>query len=236
MEKLLKYSFGIFLLSTIFLCNSAFALNIDTFDDWGPFGGPFTDSYKFFEVKDGGLSDWDIGKRDGDQRIDTTNLGDIVSGAPNSFYFYYLPHTGQLNLGISFKDANDNTQQSLKTWNYANTGGFTDIYLLAKARQGQTEISNLGLVNWGTNDSYGDINSSLIANSSDNLSGFHFSGQIFDRFLLFGDFTFENSASNSDTEFFVGVANTTVPEPTTVLLIGIGLVGLAGIRKKRIKK
>ncbi len=45
----------------------------------------------------------------------------------------------------------------------------------------------------------------------------------------------EDLKSNSDTDYndmVVRISSTSVPEPTTILLLGFGLVGLAGVRRK----
>jgi len=45
-------------------------------------------------------------------------------------------------------------------------------------------------------------------------------------------FTFDIAASSNGQAISYDVSNTSVPEPTTMLLLGLGFVGLAGVRRK----
>jgi len=44
--------------------------------------------------------------------------------------------------------------------------------------------------------------------------------------------TFPSTASNADGFFGPNLSTTAIPEPTTMLLLGSGLIGLAGFRRK----
>ena len=74
----------------------------------------------------------------------------------------------------------------------------------------------------------GDFNVNIIRNSSNNLDLFTYTFTIFQA----GALTFQNDGNDNVGAILDNVTVSAIPEPISLLLFGLGLVGLAGIRRK----
>jgi hypothetical protein len=211
---------------TFFPLGTAFALSTESWSDtWTATGYeayfPFN-TIQHFEIKNGGVSDWEIGKKDGSPPALANEDFVLNSGVD---YFFTVTHnssSGDIKLEIGGADL---------TWD-TGIASFSDLWFFVKDNRTDSQSVSIKKLK---------LNSSQFFDLTGNWGeGLHLYGESFADFTIEGqiNFIWSGSVGNSDMGAFIGWSNTTnpIPEPTTILLLGIGLIGLAGIGRKRLIK